>query len=402
MTATYPNRDRCFAHKFCRLLAKVVAAQEIGPEGCWLLDVIAHQEDAKHYRGPVLFYNSQLMSVCGFASENRLIRIRQRCIDAGWLNYESGGNRKPGLYWVTIPEGMEAADSPMDESDSLHIDLQNGGANGSRTEAEASSASIMEVETEVERRSSESSNGGSSTLSLLPNSISSEQSSIAPSPSAENYPDSNPIILEFPTKQSGQTWPLRESKVREYESTFPRIDVLAELRKARQWCSDNPGKRKTAKGMPKFLGAWLAKADSEGNSRKSQPSVIGQQPPKPTGPLTELPGDLSDVAAVIRWFRGHWSQTGLQSIRSVEVRVVACALRAARSATPPETFTKLIRSQATSNGGEPWSDLSGAELQTATEQHGIAFKALQAASPVRQMDQQRNRLQLTEGGTDAA
>ncbi len=49
----------------------------------------------------------------------------------------------------------------------------------------------------------------------------------------------------------------------EYAETYPGIDAAAECRKARQWCIDNPAKRKTAKGMTAFLNRWMQKAQND-------------------------------------------------------------------------------------------------------------------------------------------
>ena len=58
---SYPkNRGSFFAHKFCRILTKAAVAQELGPESCWLLSVIVHQEDAIRYSRPVTFWNDDL------------------------------------------------------------------------------------------------------------------------------------------------------------------------------------------------------------------------------------------------------------------------------------------------------------------------------------------------------
>ena len=104
MTApTYPKRPGHFAHKFCRLLAKATVANELGCEGCWLLAVIAHTEDAKGYRSPVLYYNGQLMSFCGFKTEDKLARVRAKLVQAGWLHYAPGRRGAAGRYWVVIP-----------------------------------------------------------------------------------------------------------------------------------------------------------------------------------------------------------------------------------------------------------------------------------------------------------
>ncbi len=59
---------------------------------------------------------------------------------------------------------------------------------------------------------------------------------------------------------SGQ-WELPERKLDEYQSTYAdRLDVAAEMRKAKQWLADNKGRRKTARGMKSFLTGWLNRA----------------------------------------------------------------------------------------------------------------------------------------------
>lgn len=69
-----------------------------------------------------------------------------------------------------------------------------------------------------------------------------------------------PAVLEFPcTGAVGASWGLTEAKLDEYRESFPGLDVLAEMRNARQWLLDNPTRRKTFRGMPSFLGAWLRK-----------------------------------------------------------------------------------------------------------------------------------------------
>ena len=119
--ARYPKRVSHFAHKFVRRLAKSAAAQEIGPEACWLLTVVAHQEDAVHYRRAVTFYDGQLLVLVGMNCRRTLARARDKAVDAGWLHYEHGRKGKPGTYWVIIPDHAEAFDdSPFgDDRDVL-------------------------------------------------------------------------------------------------------------------------------------------------------------------------------------------------------------------------------------------------------------------------------------------
>ena len=117
MPSEYPKREQFFSHKFVRLVMRFCGAQEIGPEGSWLLTIIAHTEDARRYTGPVTFWNEQLISVMGLNSRKQLDRIRDRCIEAGWLHYERDSKRAVGKYWVKVPpnlDGMDDADISCD------------------------------------------------------------------------------------------------------------------------------------------------------------------------------------------------------------------------------------------------------------------------------------------------
>jgi hypothetical protein len=60
--------------------------------------------------------------------------------------------------------------------------------------------------------------------------------------------------------KNGSDWPLPDGKMEQYQTTYPDVKVEQELRKAAQWLIDNPGRRKTAKGMCRYLNSWLGRA----------------------------------------------------------------------------------------------------------------------------------------------
>lgn len=129
--ADYPKRESHFAHTTFRLMTKVCAAQEIGSDAMLLVAVILHQEDAKWYKSAVTFYNGQLAPILGFTSWNRLNKARQAAVDSGWLHYEPGGKRKPGIYWGTIPQhAIDVDDSPIDEGSCSTSIVESEGGNG--------------------------------------------------------------------------------------------------------------------------------------------------------------------------------------------------------------------------------------------------------------------------------
>jgi hypothetical protein len=116
MHPEYPKRPKFFACKFIRLLIKKVVANEFGPQSFTLLTVVAATEDARGYDGPVNFFNHQLLPLVGLGSVDALHRVRQKCMESGWLTYLPGARTSPGRYWVTIPEKHTATDDyPTDE-----------------------------------------------------------------------------------------------------------------------------------------------------------------------------------------------------------------------------------------------------------------------------------------------
>jgi len=91
---------------------------------------------------------------------------------------------------------------------------------------------------------------------------------------------SGPAIADsqygFPVRGGG-TWYLKQRKLEEYRDAYTSISVASELTKARQWLRDNPAKRKSPGGMPRFLTGWLNRAGDNSTgatSRKSFDDVI--------------------------------------------------------------------------------------------------------------------------------
>ncbi|MCK8272472.1 hypothetical protein LXA32_17480, partial [Erwinia amylovora] len=64
-------------------------------------------------------------------------------------------------------------------------------------------------------------------------------------------------VEAFPCDGMAGIYTLRADQVSEWQKVFPHLDVAAECKKAGLWLKANPERRKTAKGMPKFLLAWL-------------------------------------------------------------------------------------------------------------------------------------------------
>lgn len=71
------------------------------------------------------------------------------------------------------------------------------------------------------------------------------------------------IPFRFPIKRSkgskATEYYLTADKFNEYLESYPGMNLEPHFRQMRQWCIDNPSKRKTESGMPRFINTWLSK-----------------------------------------------------------------------------------------------------------------------------------------------
>lgn len=85
-------------------------------------------------------------------------------------------------------------------------------------------------------------------------------------PEPEN-PASVPPVITL-TLNDKTEYPFYQSDIDEYSKLYPAVDVLQEFRKMKGWCMDNPTRRKTKRGIRKFVNSWLSRAqDRSGGYR---------------------------------------------------------------------------------------------------------------------------------------
>lgn len=79
--------------------------------------------------------------------------------------------------------------------------------------------------------------------------------------------DDKTTITTLPTNQfstRGETFRVTDDMLPDWEAAYPAVDVLQELNKIKAWLQDNPTKRKTVRGMRKFIGSWLSRQQDRG------------------------------------------------------------------------------------------------------------------------------------------
>jgi len=90
--------------------------------------------------------------------------------------------------------------------------------------------------------------------------------SIINSPEPEK---SGPVCVILLTN-TGDEFSIFESELPEWEKTYPAVDVRQQLLAMRQWLIANPTRRKTKRGMRKFVVSWLDRMQNRGPVKANQ------------------------------------------------------------------------------------------------------------------------------------
>lgn len=72
------------------------------------------------------------------------------------------------------------------------------------------------------------------------------------------------ITLQLNT---GEEYGISQKDVSEWSNLYPAVDVMQCLRNMKGWLQSNPARRKTAKGIKRFITTWLQKEQDKGGTR---------------------------------------------------------------------------------------------------------------------------------------
>ena len=68
------------------------------------------------------------------------------------------------------------------------------------------------------------------------------------------------------TLNDGSLWEPDPEQVTKWKAAFQAVDVDAEILAASCWLDANPTRRKTKRGIARFLNTWLSRAQDKGGS----------------------------------------------------------------------------------------------------------------------------------------
>ena len=80
--------------------------------------------------------------------------------------------------------------------------------------------------------------------------------------------DVEPITLN-----DGTEWTCPLADYEEYKRLYPGVDIDNAFREMRAWCNSNPTKRKTARGIKRFVNGWLSRQQDSGKGSHTSKQV---------------------------------------------------------------------------------------------------------------------------------
>ena len=86
------------------------------------------------------------------------------------------------------------------------------------------------------------------------------------SSSSNSLKESSTVILTM-MLDTGDEYEITESMLKEWQQLHPKVNVLEEMQKMKAWLYANPNKRKTRRGMKRFINSWLSSSKSYSENR---------------------------------------------------------------------------------------------------------------------------------------
>ena len=93
------------------------------------------------------------------------------------------------------------------------------------------------------------------------NTLCSEPSAVGESSEPQPAKEKPVILLPLNTKEE---YPIYQADVDEWSELYPSVDVMQQLRNMKGWLDSNPTRRKTKKGIMRFITGWLQKEQDKG------------------------------------------------------------------------------------------------------------------------------------------
>ena len=83
---------------------------------------------------------------------------------------------------------------------------------------------------------------------------------------SDDHSAPEPTIFTLPLND-GSSYEVTQSEIDEYSELYPAVDVAQEIRGMIGWIKANPTRRKTRRGIKRFMNSWLSRAQDQGGTK---------------------------------------------------------------------------------------------------------------------------------------
>lgn len=93
-----------------------------------------------------------------------------------------------------------------------------------------------------------------------------KDNNIAQSDKITHEPEQSIITILLNDKSE---YPIYQSMIDEWIEIYPNVDIIQELRKMKGWANANPTKRKTKRGILRFINSWLSREQDKPSNKSN-------------------------------------------------------------------------------------------------------------------------------------
>lgn len=106
----------------------------------------------------------------------------------------------------------------------------------------------------------------------------------------QSQPQTNePVFISLPLSDGKSNFDVTESYLREQMGLYPGINIEQELRNMRGWLDSNPAKRKTPRGIKRFITTWLQNSQDKPRGWQGSRTAGGRDVNAISSPDNKIP-----------------------------------------------------------------------------------------------------------------
>lgn len=222
---------------------------------------ILHLMNKSHWQEWTEVSNLRLMDLSGFANEATFIKHRDSLIELGFFEYKKGKKGQPNKYKL-----VEENFTKQKLKNTIKYTSQNYSTNNSISNSKNNSINNSTSYRHNKIKDEDKDEDINNITRINTRNIIAQNDKIIHEPKNET---SENIFIKVPLI-SGEEYPITHDLIEEYRVLYPSVDIEQEMRKIRAWALSNPQKRKTNRGVLRFVNNWLSKEQDRGSSSSYQ------------------------------------------------------------------------------------------------------------------------------------